>query len=1608
MPGYIGLMVDLQPQSLLNSGDDYEFGICISAGPVKDGTWPPFKVNTDLDLYCPWLWPWTSDFTNAAAGEMVWGVWVLHTSQPGVWNKLPDACCKLSLPPSPAEFDQYNNALEQSLAELQLVDSTGQWGNHADSKSFDALWKNPGNSIRDEDLPAIDDSTNSATPVVQCDGLMLFLSRRSIAHPPFNFGARLAWCLTLDRVQLNNSLGSYHWPEIDSANLRFCAFPYKKQATDPSVVSRAPLAGLEQNDTIGGSPAINVIVRAACNIASLPKQVPQGGPAMAVVELSHWRSQLVQRLAPFLDAPRLYLQLAIESRNGITLNWERWADKMPGSNLFEKQRQVIQRMWNWMIALSADLYTAAAFEKNHSLWDEATASIPGANQPPTLANIRRATASEWLGWLGRGVPNATQSQTTALSDLIEKVSRIAGRLTPDFVNVPPGATTESERSAMIAELDAMSQFLSQVHAREVVEVLLPQLWTEAGVNPDIVATVTNLLQGRNTNGPLPENANSGDDIATQHRNVVESQLGEALVWHWEAQLLNGAPGAAAPANEPKFDVKEQLRRRLGGDNGMLRLQYANRVDTGNGELLPKGLLTLGEDFELDLANAADSRLSWLIGDLAEPLREPHGITLPVATERLTPVGHVIESDDPLQREAGHVLFGRLAGQSWRCLNQAVLRLSGEKNLVSKIPLMVPIDLAFHDDHLRTTILYDNQPLSAPSGRANLIWNPNHMIFPEDNDLPRIQAPSYSFPQRNDAENQGILPHLTYGRAYNFVSLPISNAGILPKPLRRDGYPTLCDFKALATVDFTSIPQAVIYQTDDGSQDVMYLRRVGIGAPRIRVAGPDSTANWPVIPDDVAPLGAEVSPPEQGRPQEPLAVLFSDKVFSSSPRPVSALSNLQLEMRKPAVDIENWDRWTAKDLNPRERAPVWGRVFHERDHATSEQQKEHPDDPAVGDFLLIEIENLYPNSGAHSLWAVAYPAANLQDYQKLPVLCNISVGTGEPIVNQGKIEISVPAGQLVRITVHNLVSKKFLDGGEDHRLDKNVFPATALATQFPGVQCQGAKEVADSLDQWRACSSHVFRIEAATDELPAEETLWNALQPVADGDRVLVNLEYSRGFAFISAFDLKHQIWRWNGRPIQVDTVALPGTDVSEQVLSAWDGIGFHDRSNSQHKQIHGRLTHRDNTLPSTVLLYTDDRSNDHRAHYNRFGLTVYSRYYGVLKKSREARRRMDDQGASVVATGKGTSDVWRRLFHPARLRNQLKRPLVRALIPLTASGNRPISNPNSNPAGSPGFLLLLAEPFFEQAGIAEDLDCEVIVGAVDVKLSNDPTVTERQYFLEGGTDPVISNRAYTKLPVVDSQAPPGQKVVLYPPVGLTFDPGASDPLITSTCFFGYVPAQLHPSLQSANGYQDSSSANTFLKMRARRVIRSQTTALLRESGAEQSVARLASQWSESEWIRLLPDSNALLQAWPLSVNGSRIIRKLPAGASISGWKDPRPWSAQDASLFNADRFSYAILISRLAPDTSGRAREIYACAFRSTGNGNFKLSDQPHWPNELTSGPGYYARIIELFHRSLPDPSQNIWDTLFPNVLPDSALPASDVIARIERMSPSFNVEIAS
>lgn len=365
---------------------------------------------------------------------------------------------------------------------------------------------------------------------------------------------------------------------------------------------------------------------------------------------------------------------------------------------------------------------------------------------------------------------------------------------------------------------------------------------------------------------------------------------------------------------------------------------------------------------------------------------------------------------------------------------------------------------------------------------------------------------------------------------------------------------------------------------------------------------------------------------------------------------------------------------------------------------------------------------------------------------------------------------------------------------------------------------------------------------------ARKMLLDSIIPTFDGSRIMVRLQKTNpwSFRYVTEIRLLRQVWRWRGRPVPpfpADAAApglidafpfdAVGQDPTHSELNVpdlpqlWDAIGFGDRSTTDLLDQTTGIT----AANASATLYTENLEGDRRALYFRFSAQAVGRY-SALFPGEMLECQASETAIWHDANNQGfpVANAWRRLFVPSRRDEELPRPAVRFVVPLTESedDNRTVT--------TPGLLVVLDDAWFSYGGLAEALEAE-ISSASDYYRDNtgtEPVVSRPEF----GPDPTLTNRGWTKgdvgeATVVDPDYldPPSKalSMQIVGPIGHTFDTGAEAPLFNATSFIlrppnvdavdgqGVPPG--HP-----DDWYGNSLAWYFAKVRFRRVLLPEATA----------------------------------------------------------------------------------------------------------------------------------------------------------------------------------------
>lgn len=800
----------------------------------------------------------------------------------------------------------------------------------------------------------------------------------------------------------------------------------------------------------------------------------------------------------------------------------------------------------------------------------------------------------------------------------------------------------------------------------------------------------------------------------------------------------------------------------------------------------------------------------------EPGKTPHPVT--VQLDRLFDVA---DEEDFARRIAGAGVLMRRKGGDWRCLNMAAVHERLPVKIGEPLPepgdevvpqAVVPYRMQFINDVRQAFVSYNNHPIVARS-KAEGLRGPL-LLKPTTHEAAssKLQYEPALADKADAKTHWNFLPALAFGDEYEVLPFAIGNSGALPALLAEKGKPV----SLVTSTDFGTKLAA------DGSvsalvQKFTYKRRVPVGMPRF------AKETLPAIPETVVPLARDSGV----APDVALLLLSGDRDETFTVLP-------------PACDINTWDRWVGRAADDTEamrlkRRAVWAEVHRQLPSNPAQIQTR---DVSINDPAVEKLRFTLSTGGSKEVTPEPLANVGLQSVQAkpIPVVCRrVASGNPEIKAHNGGVLITMPRGKFATLTIQPV-----LHAGTAGRFEVPIDAKLEIA------------------------------VEAVSELMPSEEELWRALTvtPKAGGKLEVKLRKGSDAFHFIKGVEVFRQLWRWDGRPIDpfpFDKVTAAPLDDNADVRR-WEAIAFADRRDSDAMVLPAAVNFAVKTTTATItteerLLHTEDRSNDPRAHYLRFGVRVRSRYAGIINKSVTALfvDKTDPQNHTVTQ--------WKRGLIRSRV-EEVKKPKVKMIIPLTEA---------EKDEKTPGLLVVLNEPWFDVGGLAEQLRIEV-VKAVEPETAPGP---DAKTFPEVGTDPIV-----TKDPLAGV---PAFKTALRP-IGFTFDTDAEAPLFVRSSFL-IVPPTLD------NRVSDLSWV--FARLRFRRVIDGK--------GIEAASAPdLVSEPTESHWVQFLPDARSYLVK---GSNASAATRDLTV--------------ARTGNLFELRRGATPVVLLPAAIDPQNPARRLF-------------------------------------------------------------------------------------
>ena len=997
-------------------------------------------------------------------------------------------------------------------------------------------------------------------------------------------------------------------------------------------------------------------------------------------------------------------------------------------------------------------------------------------------------------------------------------------------------------------------------------------------------------------------------------------------------------------------------------------------------------------------------------DNADGTAEALVLQLDAVTRRDAAAATSTDQDDEFRRLGGFgVLLKRLDGQrQWTCLNLANVLVKGESDPGVPGAVPVPIRLQYRNGVRQVLVSYRNQPLVAESPAAEFSQAREMRPVPREaqagGQLEDASWPLLSFRNPYGADDtKPKLEELLYGKSYDAAVFLLGTAGNLPQEL--------CRVVSGRKVPWLfNLPEALAFPAGAHVQRFAHKRLNEIGPVRLEppaasarsAAARDETGrlNVPPIPPDVRPLARSIAPAE-ATPLTPSPVgrtpliLLAPPEAPPPPQPAIAPPPLWNEAarrafefiaRTPSVDIRIWEAWVGDGSNPRfdlnGRIYVWGKYHEFNDAAQGDDKRLVPDatidDPAVAG-LAFRLSRLYPvapiapRSGQVPITQTGGPNGTDLKFVQAP---------GVPV----RVQSFLPArpGEETTLTVP----------GGAQRVDIMVKVGEVWRLEITPILSADARDKfhASLLDS--VSKPTVLDIEVAA-PLPTDndsrQRLHNALTAshVFAGSRDLVQA-HLRPVEFrdlIHRVEVLVQRWRWDGRPVQyfptdprtgkVEVELDPATgqtrpkppvfafpfqdvDPNGELPDYRDGVLFGSRESSDYLMAPSQVDFAASPTPTLALLYEKELTGSPGALYYRFGVRVFSRYAGLMRR---------DSSLDSRQAARGQAERWRRLVVKSRYDRDVPKPVVKLIVPLTQAASGRLT---------PGLLVVLDEQWYldSMGGLAEVL-------VADVARSARPDLREESRY-EMGPDPILD---MTEDPLFGSE-------ITFPnpvgAIGYTFDTDTLAPLFHKAAFI--MPPPVVTAADGGGGERDLSYH--FLKLRFKRQLDPEGLAPVVEG--RPPISR-ESPWTEPVWVQLLPAANRF-RVRRGETETVADIATFRFDAEAAEFLDGEGRKVVPLPAGGNDRLKLYVLLTRPVPDAFGReGQEAY-----------IGLLDLERLREvEVSIRRGARIRLVEVQYRvpqgKTLEELGDIFELLFPSPeQSEQGLRPRDARARVTRVSPPF------
>jgi hypothetical protein len=791
----------------------------------------------------------------------------------------------------------------------------------------------------------------------------------------------------------------------------------------------------------------------------------------------------------------------------------------------------------------------------------------------------------------------------------------------------------------------------------------------------------------------------------------------------------------------------------------------------------------------------------------ETVQDPlaRGISLQVDTVDEDPEQRTLDGrcQDLLRHLQGIVMFVRFKDRAedgwsgWFCLNYAAADLGdGPPQEV-----LVPARIGYQGGLRAPVLTYDGEPLTvggplvhrAVSGVSLAPAEPGAAPGAGELDTPLIEL-SY--------HGKATMPGLAYGRMFQTAACIVSNSGGLAPELQglapgAQALPIPEEWTS-AVFHYRRCTPVGALGDDLGSH------RAPPPDPKAPHCPVEPEKR--LVPDGFAPRCQEIAldalldpddpilQPRRGateaQPEFPLrvALLVPEKI--ADPAQNGAFQALEFQLTLPTVPLKVWERWIgyAAEEKPRlkfvRRSYEQRRQEHERcgDPCTPlEKHGIYLTDPAVEGIVLRLVELVEAGAGGRRV-VVDECYEKLNRRQRLPPdYANADPADSRSLAHEQREPIRVKVSPRdsggVVVTVNDATRLESNGEGE------GVYRLTAYAVLAPGADARFGVPSTDGFSferpsevvctaNGRCLTSPWHLLVEVAEELPRDEevadALWQALTVSTESAQGILDVRLDllrpgtapagclhrlRRHAYKA--DLHQQSWEWQGRPparhpdLPPAEKCLPAERASRLLAFEMSEYGTRGDEDARSRPMarlgplpnqgmaatKGQGEIRLGTWPDVRFGFREDLNTlqptpDGRALHHRFGVRVFSRYAGVLKAD----------NAFVDSRCSSDGLKWRNAWVPSRPLVALTRPDVRLVLPLTSG----------DPAGvapSGGLLVVCGPGWYEQGGLAEELEIEVVdilapdMAEGDCAGDRTPEQLARcERYFQVGTDPLVHRR----------------------------------------------------------------------------------------------------------------------------------------------------------------------------------------------------------------------------------------------------------------------------